>query len=144
METLREVQIFLSYARPDRDEVEHLYSKLREAGFKPWMDTQDILPGERWEHSINKAIRNSDFFLVCLSPHSVNRRVFILKEISQALDILPEMLADDIYLVPVRLAECEPLDSLADFQWVDLFEPDGWARLVHSIEVGINRRFDVM
>jgi len=133
-------QIFLSYARKDKEKVENLYQKLSDAGFKPWMDTKDILPGEKWKLAIQKAILDSDFFLACLSANSVNRRGFLQKEIKNALDIWQEMLDSDIYLIPVRLEDCEAPESLGDFQWVNLFEEGGWARLVKAIQVGMERR----
>jgi hypothetical protein len=137
------VQIFLSYAREDEEKVESLYQKLSDAGFKPWMDKKDILPGERWEFSIRKAIRRSDFFLACLSANSVNRRGWIQKEIKGALDMWQEKLDSDIYLIPVRLADCRVPESLSDFQWVDLFEEGGWTRLMRAIQVGLERWMEV-
>jgi hypothetical protein len=80
-------QIFLSYAQEDEEEVGNLYQKLSAAGFKPWMDKKDILPGEQWKPCIQKAIRGSDFFLVCLSANSIDKRGWIQKEIKQVLDI---------------------------------------------------------
>ena len=133
-------QIFLSYARLDEDKVENLYQKLSIAGFKPWMDKKDILPGEQWKSRIPQAIRRSDFFLACLSAHSVSKRGFLQKEVRQALDVWQEKLEDDIYLIPVRLEDCEVPESLREFQWVNLFEEDGWARLVKAIRVGMERR----
>lgn len=132
-------QIFLCYARQDEGKVENLYQKLASAGFKPWMDKHDILPGEPWESTIQKAIRDSDFFLACLSTNSVNRRGVIQKEIKQALEIWKEKLDSDIYFIPVRLDNCEVTESLSHFQWVDLFEKNGWARLSRAIEVGVER-----
>jgi hypothetical protein len=137
---IKAVQIFLSYAREDREEVESLYQKLSDAGFKPWMDTKDILPGEQWKSSNQKAIQRSDFFLACLSKNSVGKRGWIQREIRDALDIWQEKLDSDIYLIPVRLEDCEAPDRLRDFQWVDLFEEDSWTRLVEAIQVGIERR----
>jgi hypothetical protein len=133
-------QIFLSYAREDKAEVERLYQKLSDAGFEPWIDTKDILPGEQWKSSIQKAIRRSDFFLACLSKNSVSKRGWIQKEIKGALDMWEEKLDSDIYLIPVRLEDCEVPERLRDFQWVDLFEEDGWTRLVEAIQVGMERR----
>ncbi len=132
-------QIFLSYAREDEEEVERLYQKLSEAGFKPWVDTKDILPGEIWQTSIQKAIRRSDFFLVCLSAKSA-KRGWIQREIKQALNIWQEKLDSDIYLIPVRLEDCPAPERLSKFQWVDLFEKDDWTRLVKAIQVGMERR----
>ncbi|HID62398.1 MAG TPA: TIR domain-containing protein [Anaerolineae bacterium] len=136
-------QIFLSYAREDEEKVKKLYQKLSDAGFKPWMDKKDILPGERWESSIRRAVRRSDFFLACLSANSVQKRGVIQKEIRYALDIWQEKLEDDIYLIPVRLEVCEVPERLCDFQWVNLFEKGGWSRLVKAIQVGMERRADV-
>ena len=134
------MQIFLSYAREDKEKVENLYQKLSEAGFTPWMDKEDILPGELWQSCIQKAIKHSDFFLACLSANSVNRRGTLQREIKDALDTWQEMLEDDIYLIPVRLEDCEVPESLRKFQWVNLFEEDGWSRLVKAIQGGRERR----
>ena len=133
-------QIFLCYARLDQRQVEELYNRLSNYGFKPWMDKKDILPGEKWELAIQKAIRSSDFFVACLSLNSVTRRGVIQKEIKEALDTWKEKLDSDIYLIPVRLEDCEVPESLRCFQRVDLFAEDGWARLVKALRVGMERR----
>ncbi len=134
------VQIFLSYAQEDQEQVKDLYQKLSAAGLKPWMDKKDILPGETWKPSIRRAIRDADFFLACLSANSVGKRGWIQREIKDALDIWQGKLEDDIYLIPARLDDCEAPESLRDFQWVDLFEGDGWARLAKAIQVGMERQ----
>ena len=71
---LKPARIFLSYVRKDVAKVTQLHQQLVEAGFQPWMDTEDLIPGEEWEPAINKAIRKADFFLACMSPNSVNKR----------------------------------------------------------------------
>ena len=133
-------QIFLSYVREDKEKVEKLYQKLSDEGFKPWMAKKDIFPGEQWEFRIPQAIRRSDFFLVCLSASSIDERGWIQREIKQALDIWQEKLDSDIYLIPVRLEDCEVPESLRKFHWVNLFEEDGWTRLVEAIQEGMKRR----
>jgi hypothetical protein len=136
-------RIFISYAREDEEKVEDLYQKLSDAGFKPWMDKKDILPGEKWKPCIQRAIRRSDFFLACLSANSVSKRGYLQKEIKDALDIWQEKLDSDIYLIPVRLEDCEVPESLRDFQWVNLFEKDGWPQLVRAIQIGMEHRAEV-
>jgi serine/threonine protein kinase len=136
-------QIFLSYIREDESAVKDLYQRLSDAGFKPWMDRRDLLPGERWETRIQKVIRDSDFFLACLSVNAVSKRGFLQKEINDALDIWQQKLESDIFLIPARLEKCEVPERLRQFQWVDLFEEDGWARLVQAIQIGIERRAQV-
>lgn len=136
-------RIFISYARADREKVKELYRRLSDEGFQPWLDAEDIIPGENWMSAIQKAIRNSDFFLACLSKNSVNRRGMIQKEIMQALDAWQEKLASDIYLIPVRLEDCEVPQGLQEFQWVDLFEKDGLPRLLMALKLGVARRAEV-
>lgn len=131
--------IFLSYAREDFEGVLELYNKLQAAGFKPWMDKKNILPGEKWEQSIWKAVRRSDFFLIFLSANSVNKRGFLQKEIREALNIWKEKLEDDIYLIPVRLDDSEIPTSLSEFEWVNMYEESGWESLLRSISAGMER-----
>lgn len=138
-EETEEVRLFLSYARNDHDKVEKLYQDLTDVGFKPWMDTKDILPGEEWRKALNKAISKAHFFLACLSNNSVNKRGVIQDEIKAALETWRQKLEDDIYLIPVRLEKCEVPESLARFQWVDLFEPWGLERLIRALKAGMER-----
>lgn len=136
-------KIFLSYARTDEEMVENLYSQLRLAGFAPWMDTMDILAGEDWRQSIEKAIRESHFFLACLSRHSIDKRGWVQREIRIALEMWQERLHSDIYLIPVRLESCVLPDKLRQFQWVDLYEPQGVTQLTKAILEGM-RRLDLI
>jgi CheY-like chemotaxis protein len=133
------VKIFLSYASADRQRVDELYRKLLSDRFSPWMDSRDINPGEDWKYSIQQAIQRSDLFLACLTVNS-NKRGFLQTEIKEALNIWREMFRSDIYLIPAKLGVCETPEILSDFQWVNLFEPDGYERLVLAIREGMRRR----
>ena len=57
-------QIFLSYAREDEAQVRSIYRRLIDAGFEVWMDKIDLLPGQRWQQEIPRAIRRADFILI--------------------------------------------------------------------------------
>ena len=133
-------KIFISYVRQDKERVEAIYDKLAEAGFKPWMDTRDVLGGQLWRPSIEQAIRNADYFLACISRRSVSKRGFLQKEIRDALSLWNEKLPDDIFLIPVRLESCKVPEGLSQFQWIDLFEAKGWGQLMKALEVGSSPR----
>lgn len=140
-EALLRANVFLCYAAPDRASVADLYDQLGSSGLVPWMDHKCINAGEQWQPAIRRAIRACDFFILCLSRNSVNRRGFMQREIRMALEIWEEKLEEDIYLIPVRLEECEITDvRIQVLQWVDLFQPDGYARLLRGIQTGIRRR----
>lgn len=104
------------------------------------MDRRDIVPGEDWEKSIWRAVRQADFLVFCLSKNAFEKRGFLQREIRQALLLWEEKLESDIFLIPARLDQCELPDSLSKFQRVDLFEVDGLSRLVSALHVGANRR----
>ena len=134
------VRIFLSYTRADQAQVERLYQDLRQAGFTPWMDTKDLLPGQKFEYYIKQAIRKADFFLACLSKRSVNRRGVLQREIKEALDVLQERLESDVFLIPVRLEDCEVPESLREFHWANAYEDDGLQKLLQAIRWGIENQ----
>ena len=84
-------QIFLSYAREDIVAVRAMYRKLCDAGFKPWMDEKELLPGQQWSMEIPKALRASDFIMIFFSRHSVEKFGFVQREFKLALDTLEEI-----------------------------------------------------
>lgn len=133
-------QIFISYTKKNKENAEEIYQKLTVAGFKPWMDIKDLLPGEEWSIAIPKAIRSSDFFLAIFSKESVGKRGYLQRELKHALDIWEEMLEDDIYFIPVRLDECDIPDQFRRFQWLDLFDSNGYPKLIKAISVGYKAR----
>ena len=133
-------KIFLSYARVDRAKVVKLWHRLKAEGFTPWMDTKTLVGGTNWQQEIKKAIRSADFFLVCLTPNSIGKRGYVQAEIKQALDVLNEFPEDQIYLIPVRMEECQLPDGLSEINCVDLFAKGGWHLLLDSLQEGLRRR----
>jgi hypothetical protein len=64
-------QVFISYSRKDLPFVEHLAADLKEAGLDVWYDVSRLGGGSRWRVEIEKALRNSQYVIVVLSPDSV-------------------------------------------------------------------------
>ena len=127
-------RIFLIYAKEDKNRIEDLYEKLKGFGFKPWLDTKEILPGQDWRGSIKKAIEESDLALACISKNSVNKKGFVQAELKMALDILEERTKGFSPVIPVRLEDTEVPERLNKLQWVDLFKKDSIDKLRLAIE----------
>ncbi len=119
MTTQNPISLFLSYASDDYDKVLPFYYSLKDEGFSVWMDKMNLLAGQLWDSAIRKAIRESDLFLVFLTNNSVNKRGYLQKEIRIALDLWEEKLHDDIYIMPIRLEECEIPELLKKFHCID-------------------------
>jgi hypothetical protein len=114
--------VFLSYAREDSSTAERLYMDLRRAEIDVWMDKKSLLPGQNWEHEIREAIKAARYFLALVSRNSVAKRGFVQREMRIALDVLDEVPVDQIYLIPVRVDDCEPPDfRVKAINRVDLF-----------------------
>ncbi len=126
-------RVFLCHASRDREQLRDLYRRLQRDGLRPWLDEEDILPGQDWEIEIRHAIRGSRCVLVCLSKGSVTRRGYIQREIGQALDVADELPEGSVFLIPVRLESCEVPDRLRSWQWVDLFAAGGYERLLLAL-----------
>lgn len=46
------LRVFLAHSHHDKGFVREVYSLLRADGFDPWLDEEDLDPGQDWEHEI--------------------------------------------------------------------------------------------
>ena len=58
-----ERHIFISYLNENMEDVRRLNERLKSEGFEVWLDKDQIMPGERWQDAIRKAIRDGAFFI---------------------------------------------------------------------------------
>lgn len=135
------LRIFLAHAKEDEPAVIRLYQQLKAKGYHPWLDKEDLLPGQSWRAEISKAIKNSQVFIACLSNSAVAKHSYVQRELKMALSACADKPPGSIYLIPVRLDDCEIPDlrqeygmNLRDLQWVDLFEPNGFEKLIRSLQ----------
>ncbi len=100
--------VFLSYAKEDRETVKQIYSRLCDEGISVFWDETCLFPGQDWELEIKNAIREAQLVLICLSPVSISKRGFINRELREALKVFEEYPEGTTYLIPVVI---EPLNS---------------------------------
>jgi tetratricopeptide (TPR) repeat protein len=133
--------LFLSYCRDNKAEVSKLRDNLIAAGEQVWWD-QDILGGHDWKLEIRKAMRDAYAIVVCLSTETADRITSgVYTEVLDAIAAYREHAPGSIFLIPVRLSECDiPLieidgtRTLDRLNYVDLFETDGFDKLIRSIQ----------
>ena len=129
------LRVFLCHSTVDKPVVRELYSRLKRENFvRPWLDEQDLIPGQDWEREITKAVRDSHCVLACLSKQAANRAGYLHKEIRFALDVADRLPEGTIFLIPTKLDECEVPERLRRYQWVNLFEADGYASLRRALD----------
>jgi hypothetical protein len=132
---------FISYAREDQATAIRLYNDLKRAGITPWLDHEDLLPGQNWEHEIRRAIRESRYFLALLSSHSLSKVGFVQSELKAGLRVLDEFPPDKAFLIPIRLEDCSPSDDrLRALNWLNLFPSyeEGLQKLIKLIQLDAN------
>jgi peptide/nickel transport system substrate-binding protein len=64
-------QVFISYSRKDLAFIERLANDLQAHGLQVWFDLSGLEVGTRWGKEIQHAIQQSQYFLVVLSPNSI-------------------------------------------------------------------------
>jgi hypothetical protein len=129
----RDFLVFLCHASGDKPAVRALYQRLQADGFQSWLDEEHLLPGQDWQHEITAAVRSSSVVLVCLSRVSVTKEGFVQKEIKQALDVADEKPEGSIFIIPVRLEDCDVPMRLRRWHWVNLYEGSGYTRLLSAL-----------
>lgn len=133
-----QLRVFLCHSSGDKHLVRQLYDRLRDDGFAPWLDEKELLPGINWREEIPRAVRGSDAVIVCLSK-DFQRAGYRQKEVRLALEIVEEQPEGGIFLIPVKLEECEVPAALSHWQWANLFEPGGYDLLVRALRVRSER-----
>lgn len=131
-------KVFISYATEDYKYANNLHQFLLQNGYKPWMDKQDILPGQNWDFQIQQALRKADFIILLLSAHSVGKRGYVQREFNQAIIYCEEKLDSDIYIIPIKIDECEIPPKLRKFQWVEYTSENAMLQILNAIDTQRN------
>src|SRR2546425_3251771 len=113
-------EVFISYARTDRDQVLPWVRQLQEAGVSLWLDERDIDAAHLWTQEIIDAIRACTVLLLLLSPASAASE-HVVREVTFALEQHKRILP--LVLEPVALPSNlqYPLTGL---QQIELFHGD--------------------
>jgi hypothetical protein len=126
--------VFLCHSSGDKATIRELYSRLKADGIQPWLDEEDLIPGQDWREEIEKSVETCDVVLVCLSPESITKEGYVQHEIKVALDVADYKPEGTIFVIPVKLRECEIPRRLRQWQWVNYFEERGYERLVRALK----------
>lgn len=142
--------VFLLYCHGNRADVASLRDDLERAGETVWWD-QDILPGQDWKQELRRAMKDSYAVVMCLSREAQARTTLgIYPEALDAISVFREYAPGSIFLIPVRLSECEipfiEIDatrSLDRLHYVDLFpvanRPAAMQKLLQAIRASPSR-----
>ncbi len=136
------LSVFLCHSSHDKPIVRELYLRLLgESWLDPWLDEEKLLPGQDWDLEIEKAVEKAHAVIVCLSKNSVTKEGYIQRELKFALDIALEKPEGTIFIIPLRLDDCELPRRLRSWQYVDYFPQDHRKRAYQRLTQSLHARY---
>lgn len=145
MSTARKLRVFLCHASQDKPAVRELHKRLlAEPWVQPWLDEEELLPGQDWNLEIEKAVEASDAVIVCVSSVSVAKEGYVQKELRQVLQIALNKLEGAIFVIPIRLDDCELPRQIRDRQGLDFFPEDRRDSAFKKLLASLNIRKDAL
>ena len=130
----QQTHVFLIYAHSDKKAVRKLYRHITRNHIKAWLDEKELSPGQNWKYEIRQAILRSDVVIVCLSRQFNKQGGFRHEELQIALEKARSFPDGEIFIIPARLEKCDLPEPLRPWQCVDLFEPDGFNKLLSVLK----------
>jgi len=107
-------QVFISYSREDMEFVQRLAMDLHTAGLNVWWDLSDIQGSDVWERKIEEGLSTSQYFIVVLTPASLESR-WVRREYLSAdntgIKIIPLKLKP-YDVTPLTLRDIQPIDAI--------------------------------
>ncbi len=105
-------RVFISYSRKDLAFVERMAEDLKAAGLEAWYDLSGLDGGTRWGREIQNAIRESQIFVVVLSPNSIDSE-WVEKEFMYANRLKRKV-------IPLLLQPCETPMWFINLHFIDV------------------------
>ncbi|MBD3338203.1 MAG: TIR domain-containing protein, partial [Candidatus Lokiarchaeota archaeon] len=126
-------KIFISYAHEDKEIVKNIYNQLKNAGCDPWMDDEDLLPGENWKAEIYKVMRTLDFVLVCLSQNSIPKIGEVQAEWKELTKISAKYPDRSVFIIPILLDNSEIPERFEELHSVHIYDENWISRILETI-----------
>jgi hypothetical protein len=124
------LKVFISYSRKDSAEfADELLAGLEVAGFAPFLDRHDIVPGEPWEARLGGLIEQSDTVLFVVSPEAV-KSPRCTWEVDRTIELSKRLLPVNFKRVP----EHDIPEKLRRLQFVSFDTEARFARLFQLAE----------
>jgi len=128
-------KVFICHASEDEMVARELYRKLNDKGYEPWLNVLTLSLEQGWNLEIQKTVRKCHSVIVCLSKRSVNNNDYIEKEIQPILEIGRNRLKDIIFVIPLKLEDCQVPEMLKMWHWINAHGEGGDEKLFRSLEL---------
>jgi glycogen(starch) synthase len=135
MSSVREFDVFLSYASLDEAFVRRLKAALESQKLRVWLDRDEIVPGDLFPSAIELALTKSSAVAFVVSPESLASG-WVKEEYNSAI-ALSHRNAKELRLIPVLLNSADLPPFLASRQWADFRDEGKFNDGIKSLIAGI-------
>ncbi len=119
--------VFISYVHEDGDFASLLITEIKSAGFRSWIDSEQIRVGKDWRREIDQAINDSFALIVIASPEA-KASEYVTYEWAYAIGV-------GVEIIPIMLRPTELHPRLEVLQYLDFThrEQRPWDRLIRRL-----------
>ncbi|WKN43259.1 toll/interleukin-1 receptor domain-containing protein [Tunicatimonas pelagia] len=134
------VSVFLSHSHSDKHFVRKLARDLDSHGVRCWLDEAEMKIGDSLMQKIREGIDSVDYFIIVLSPNSVNAP-WVVNELDVAMN--HHISGKPIKVLPILLKKCDLPGFLigklyGDFQQEDEYN-NSFKKLINSLDIVYNK-----
>ncbi|MGB3135498.1 MAG: toll/interleukin-1 receptor domain-containing protein, partial [Nodosilinea sp.] len=96
--TENQFDAFLSHSSKDKPLIRQIHEKLRNRGIYAWFDEDKIVPGDKFQTEIGKAINTVSTAVICIGKEDLGQwqelesEAFVSLSISKSVRIIPVLL----------------------------------------------------
>lgn len=131
-------RVFVIYARKDLPTAKELARLLKEHGFEPWLDVEQIEAGQIWKDAVNEALDESSIAIV-LCSENLEKSATSMEELNRAISKMESNDRMTSPIIPVKIDQAEVPKVISHIQYVDMATEDASQFLIRSLE-GARRR----
>jgi hypothetical protein len=128
----RAKRVFLIYDNRDIDIARRISKELAEQGFEPWLDVEQIRPGQLYRGVIDQALSESGSAVAILTKNFSSSK-YAAAELSKALEVIRPKRKDAISVIPVVLGDVSVPEALSSVHRVTSIDELGMKQLVNGI-----------
>ena len=133
-------KILIYYTHEDIGSAKKIYHDLKRYGLDVWIDYEHVLPGQSWKSAIEEIIKQCKYCLALISSNTTSENGFLRNELKFILELLSRHPELNIYLLTVRLDDCEPSLKNSGINFIDLFPEDQYRNGLKKILYLVNPR----
>ncbi|MCU0432352.1 MAG: toll/interleukin-1 receptor domain-containing protein [Bacteroidia bacterium] len=102
---MKKPKVFISYSRQDSRFADCIVCEIKNAGGDPWLDREQIKPGDEWPELTLNTLKASDYTILILSRQSVNSKGFVQEEFLEAIKEMKRR--NRKYIFTFKTDDCE-------------------------------------